>query len=132
MSSISQRAASQAPMPSALRHERLLVWMSRTRRACSRGLEKLDGRSARHQATAGKKRQGEFEAIVRMKLQLREQVAQGDAEEGSGREGECDGRPAGGSNRADLLQSDRKQGNAQRDHQGEPGVDQVGKAFRDP
>ena len=94
--------------PCALRHERLLAWMSLTGRACSRGLEKLDGRSARHQAKAGKKRQGEFQAIVRMKLQLGKQVAQGDAKEGSGREGECNGRPAGGGNRAELSQSDRK------------------------
>lgn len=118
--------------PCASRHERLLVWMSRAGRACSRGLEKLDGRSARHQAKAGKKRQGEFEAIVRMKLQLGKQVAQGDAEESSGREGECDGRPTRGGNRAELSQSDCKQGDAQGDHQGEPGVDQVGKASRNP
>ena len=81
---------------------------------------------------AGQESEGEFEAIVRMKLQFRKQVAQGDAEESSGREGECDGRPAGGGNRAKLSQSDRKQGDAQWDHQGEPGVDQVGKASRNP
>jgi len=98
--------------PCASRHERLLVWMSRTGRACSRGLEKLDGRCARHQAETRGQGDGELEAIVRMKLQFGEQIAQGDAEEGSGREGECDGRPAGGGNRADLFQSDREQGDA--------------------
>ena len=73
--------AGRVKEPCASRHERLLVWMSRTGRACSRGLEKLDGRCARHQAETRGQGDGELEAIVRMKLQFGGQIAQGDAEE---------------------------------------------------
>ena len=96
------------------------------------GSEVFDRRRPSHQAEARKQGERELEAIVGVELELGQEIAQGDAEEGAGGERERDGRPARGCGWAELSHAEGEEGNAHRDHDREAEVDQVGPPPGDP
>ena len=81
--------------------------MGRVVTVTTRGLQQGD---AGHQGETGEEGRGELEAIVGVEVKLGQQVAQRDAEEGAGREGQRRGRPGARRDRQEAAGSRSRTG----------------------